>query len=538
METTNFKYRVAQVMSGEYPPREKVRVCDTPPLYKDIGMQGDQIVIEQNKLRACLASADSSAYEHAHDLPIDFVDGLSDRLKSPAMVLASQTQPNSIVIVSDRIDKCGDPIIVALSDGGRLGNIDGEVVKYTKLASMYGKQNFTEFLRRSLENNGLLYLDIKKSRDLAVSAGLQLPGVLANLDSMTIIRRYNENVNTFKQKILRNPKNFAPENYGQTLYRHDGLPFAYVDPDGRQRLTEYGTKEDGTAYVVKTTVTLSDGRTEKTEYDRSGKVTALERSTADGCETYSYSSGYTWSHETSVVHGGENKYFQSKSVHEKRREKKEERGWDHDSTKESWQEQDGRGNVILSKHNVYGDNDRLQSSSDVRYEYDRYGNRISAIYDDGSVYKTEYYPPSMVRDHFGFEVDDYDAGAVDHDRIKTETARYADGSIRIKQYTLEGEYTESEYSPDGKLTEFTNADGKTFQGKAAELELLKSQGQAPTKADVKAKAERSSTAKPAAKSDAKTKAATTSKTGKTKKPMTFCKGCNAAKGGRDGGAGR
>ena len=40
---------------------------------------------------------------------------------------------------------------------------------------------------------------------------------------MTIIRRYNENVNTFKQKILRNPKNYMPENYGQTLYRPDGL---------------------------------------------------------------------------------------------------------------------------------------------------------------------------------------------------------------------------------------------------------------------------------------------------------------------------
>lgn len=533
----SFKYRVAQVMSGEYRQDDIVQVCATPELVRSVGFSDCGIVMTQKHIRNCLALEDPRGKDHRHDLPIDFMDDLPRYIQSPAMILQSMSQPDSVVIVTNRKDKKDRPIIVALKNAGK-GTVGGKVIDCNVVTSTYGRNGFTEFLNNSLKNNCLLYCDIKKSRDLVVSAGLQLPGLLANLDSMTIIRRYNENVNTFKQKFLRNPKYFEPESYGQTLYRPDGLPFAYVDPDGRQRLTEYGTKEDGTAYVTKTTVTLSDGRTEKTEYDRSGKVTALERSTADGCETYSYSSGYTWSHETSVVHGGESEYFSGKSVHEKRREKIAERGWDHDSTKESWQEQDGRGNVILSKHNVYGDNDRLQSSSDVRYEYDRYGNRISAIYDDGSVYKTEYYPPSMVRDHFGFEVDDYDAGAVDHDRIKTETARYADGSIRIKQYTLEGEYTESEYSPDGKLTEFTNADGKTFQGKAAELELLKSQGQAPTKADVKAKAERSSTAKPAAKSDAKTKAATTSKTGKTKKPMTFCKGCNAAKGGRDGGAGR
>lgn len=537
MDPTHFKYRVAQTLSGEQKQFDTVLVCDTPELVRSVGFSSGEIHMSQKHVRSCLAAEDPNGKEHRHDLPIDFMDDLPRYIESPAMILQSMTQPDSVVLVTDRKDKRDRPIIIALKNAGQ-GVKDGSVIDCNFVTSTYGRNGFSEFLNNSLQNNCLLYCDIKKSRDLVASIGLRLPEFLAKCDSKTIIRRYNENVNTFKQKILRNPKNFAPENYGQTLHRRDGLPFAYVDPDGRQRLTEYGTKEDGTAYVVKTTVTLSDGRTEKTEYDRSGKVTALERSTADGCETYSYSSGYTWSHETSVVHGGENKYFQSKSVHEKRREKKEERGWDHDSTKESWQEQDGRGNVILSKHNVYGDNDRLQSSSDVRYEYDRYGNRISAIYDDGSVYKTEYYPPSMVRDHFGFEVDDYDAGAVDHDRIKTETARYADGSIRIKQYTLEGEYTESEYSPDGKLTEFTNADGKTFQGKAAELELLKSQGQAPTKADVKAKAERSSTAKPAAKSDAKTKAATTSKTGKTKKPMTFCKGCNAAKGGRDGGAGR
>ena len=530
MDPTSFKYRVAQVLSGEYRQDDIVKVCATPELVRSVGFSDCGIVMTQKHIRSCLAAEDPNGKEHRHDLPIDFMDNLPRYIESPAMILQSMTQPDSVVLVTDRKDKRDRPIIIALKNAGK-GTVGGKVIDCNVVTSTYGRNGFSEFLNNSLQNNCLLYCDIKKSRDLVVSAGLRLPGLLANLDSKTIIRRYNENVNTFKQKILRNPKNFAPENYGQTLYRHDGLPFAYVDPDGRQRLTEYDTKEDGTAYVVKTTVTLSDGRTEKTEYDARGRIRLLERQTYDGGGSYCYSyDGYSRSSEFSAEQGAN-----LKSVHGKAREKKEERGYPYYNSNESWQELDERGNVIFSKSNVYGDGDKLRNSFEAKYEYDRYGNVTSAEYGDGSVRKTEYYPPSMVRDYLGLAVEDYDAGAIDHDKIMTETARYADGSIRVKQYTLEGKFSESYYSTDGKLAEFRNESGETFQGKSAERELLKSSGQAPTKADVKAATSRSSTTKVAKPA---TKASTPSKTGKAKNPMTFCKGCNAAKGGRDGGAGR
>lgn len=531
MDPTSFKYRVAQVLSGEYRQDDIVKVCATPELVRSVGFSDCGIVMTQKHIRSCLAAEDPNGKEHRHDLPIDFMDNLPRYIESPAMILQSMTQPDSVVLVTDRKDKRDRPIIIALKNAGK-GTVGGKVIDCNVVTSTYGRNGFSEFLNNSLQNNCLLYCDIKKSRDLVVSAGLRLPGLLANLDSKTIIRRYNENVNTFKQKILRNPKNFAPENYGQTLHRRDGLPFAYVDPDGRQRLTEYGTKEDGTAYVVKTTVTLSDGRTEKTEYDRSGKVTALERSTADGRETYSYSSGFDRSNEKSVSLVGDNEYSQSKSVHEKRRE---DRG-SYGRVKEIWEDLDDRGRPTMVKHSDYNDDRYSAETYEVRYEYDRYGNRISAVYDDGSAYKTEYYTPSIVRDLYksrGWSDSDmYDAEIVTSDRIKTETARYADGSVRIKQYSLDGEFTQCNYSPDGKLIRFRNESGETFQGRAAEIELLKSQGQAAPRAKA--------SSKPAAKPAAKT-SASSDKTSKAKKPATkptaFCKGCKA-KGGRDGGAER
>ena len=496
-DNDSFKYRVARVLSNQTPPRDRVLVCDTPDIIRNIGFNGNCIVMEPNKIRACLASEDLSGKEHRHDLPIDFMDDLPRYIEKPAMILQSMSQSDSVVLVTDCKDKRGDPIVIALNDCGKLGNIEGEVVRYTKLASTYGKQNFSDFLRRSLQNNGLLYFDIKKSRDLAVSAGLQLPGVLANLDSIAIIRRYNENVNTFKRKFLLNPKNYEPEKYGQTLYRSDGLPFAYADPDGRQKQYEYGKGADGTPFVTKTNMTFSDGRTEITEYNARGQITLLERMTADGKKSYSYSSdGYFRSSERSTELYDSDDYFARKSVHEKTREKQEERGYYHDNTKESWCDYEEHGSITLSKHNVYGDGERLYNSSEVKYAYDRYGNVVSAIYDDGSVYKTEYYPPSVVRDlyksHGWSDEDIYDAEIVTNDKVKTETARHADGSMHIKQYTIEGECNESDYSPDGTLTRFRNENGETFRGKAAELALLKAHGQAPTAAEVKANGARRS----------------------------------------------
>ncbi len=482
---TDFKYRVAQVLSREYRQYDTVLVCTTPKLVQDIGFSYGEIHIAQKHLHLCLAPEDDNAKEHRHDLPIDFIDNLPRHIESPAMILASNTQSDSIVLVTDCKDKKDRPIIVALKNAGS-GVSDGGVIDCNFVTSAYGKDGFLNFLNNSLRNNGLLYFDIKKSRDLVASIGLQLPEFLAKCDSNVIIRRYNENVNTFKQKFLHKSKNYTPEQYGLTLDRPDGLPLAYSDSDGRQRLYEYARKADGTPYLAKTTVTFSDERTEITEYNARGRITLLERMTADGRESYGYyAAGSIRSSETSTEYYDNDDYFARKSVHEKTREKKEACGYYHNTAKESWRDFDERDNIVLSKYNVYGDNGKVYHASEIRCKYDGYGNVISREDNSGCIDKIEYYPPSKVRDHFGFEVDDYDAGAIDHDKVKKETSKYSDGSIRVKQFTLEGKYTESQYSPDGKLTSFCDENGTTFQGKAAERALLKSCGQAPSGAEAR-----------------------------------------------------
>lgn len=490
-----FKERVAQVVSGEYKNFDTVPVCVTPQLIRDIGFSDGEIVMTQKHIRNCLAQEETATdKEHHHNLPIDFMDSLPQYIESPAMVLSSLTQKDSIVLVTDCKDKKDRPIIVALKNNG-IGRSNGRLISCNVLTSTYGKDSFESFINNSIKQNGVLYYDNKKSRNLVVSAGFQLPRVLAKYDSNIIIRRFDEIVNPLSENNL----DFSPDGYGTTLERPDGKPFAYADSDGRQKTYEYSKAEDGKEYLSKTTATFSDGRSEITDYGENGAVLGIERKDAEGRTTYKYSSdgiGYH-AHEASYeYYDGLSEYWDKyadrseelyKSVHEKTRDKVEERGYYHDTAKEGWRESDERGNITLSRYNVYGVNDAVQYTSEIRYGYDRYNNTVSEIDSDGGVYKTEYYSPSEVRDYFCYDSEDYEAGARDYDSVKSKVSRYPDGRISVKSYSLDGKETQLDYSADGNIEHYRDTAGNSHYGFSAQAAYVKSAvGAPPTFAEVAA----------------------------------------------------
>lgn len=512
MQNTDFKYRVAQVMAGEYPKRDSVPVCDTPELIQKIGFSGSKIVMEQRKIRRCLAPEETapSGIRH-HDLPIDFMDNLPQYVAEPAMILLSHSHPNdSVVLVTDCKDKKGDPIIISLRDEGKLGIVDGAVVTYDKLSSAYGKEDFAGFLKRSIvangSNNGLLYWNEKKSRDLAVSAGLDLPRVLANHDSNVIIRRYNENVNPLSQNNL---DFLSPDGYGKTLPRADGEPFAYSDPDGRQKLYEYTKGRDGKDVLSSTTATFSNGHSEITRYDERGGVVGITRKDASGRTTYNYSRKWNGEQREVSCEYFETKYQYSyeeyeysippcKSVHEKTHEITEGRYQDYHKYKEDWHEYDGRGseydkngNTTLSKHNEYRDDGFTPQEyycGEDRYEYDCYGNRTSRIsknHDGIEIVKQEYYSSGEWYDYYGLTPEDTDGEFQTPD--KSRIHRRADGSISIAKYEIDGDHTELEFSSDGKISRFRAQDGTVTTGSAAKLAVVRSgcMGSMPSFAELK-----------------------------------------------------
>jgi len=107
-----------------------------------------------------------------HGVPQGEVKGLAELLSDPVMVFESDTQPGRYVVVTDSMVN-DSPLVVAVEPNGRSGRM--EVVF---LPSAYPRDDagwkFGEWTRKGL----LRYANKGKSRQLATTAKLELPGVV------------------------------------------------------------------------------------------------------------------------------------------------------------------------------------------------------------------------------------------------------------------------------------------------------------------------------------------------------------------------
>ena len=117
-------------------------------------------------------------------------------VQHPALIMDSLTRNDSIVLVSDRLDGDGYPIIMAVRTNGT-GTYDLEQIPSNFITSYYGKDSdFSGFIERAIAADKVLYIDKKRSQALYRQAGLQLPYGFQRLGFDTIIHTSNNVVNT------------------------------------------------------------------------------------------------------------------------------------------------------------------------------------------------------------------------------------------------------------------------------------------------------------------------------------------------------
>ena len=135
-----------------------------------------------------------------HDLGRDLVKRLPELLARPAMIMDSNSRPDSVVVVTTAVDKENRPVIAAIKVDGN-GYINDVQISANVMTSSYGKDNFQNFLETALQENRLLYWNKKRSQEIFKIPGLQLPDNLENLNSDTIIRKTSAKVNTSGQNF-------------------------------------------------------------------------------------------------------------------------------------------------------------------------------------------------------------------------------------------------------------------------------------------------------------------------------------------------
>ena len=208
----SFEEQVDDVLAGKTNRYEDIKVCDTPKVLRDIGLDYLPMFYSQNHLRKAVAERNDAA--HKHGLSVEQVKRMAELLADPAMVLDSITRDDTVIAVTDMLDDKNAPVIISIRPNGK-GHYELEEVDSNFVTSMYGKDNFESFLNRTIEQDKVLYVSKEKSQELFRVLTLQLGKGVNSLDftnlgsdiiihqSRNIVKGSGENISENEQTAGR-----------------------------------------------------------------------------------------------------------------------------------------------------------------------------------------------------------------------------------------------------------------------------------------------------------------------------------------------
>lgn len=199
----DFAKQVDDVIVGNSKTGEKLTVGQTPEKLQEYGASNADMTMKQGAVtKIAYPSGYISALKgvdtvsHGHNLGVGAVKKIRERLEDPVAIFKSDTQPDSFVVITENIDSNGNPVIAAIHL-----DKDGNIGLENEIASMYGKDNFADFVKQQREKGNVLYESNKKSLDDLPRTGLQLPGEGDLLDPINTIYKSDKNVNPREAKL-------------------------------------------------------------------------------------------------------------------------------------------------------------------------------------------------------------------------------------------------------------------------------------------------------------------------------------------------
>lgn len=144
-------------------------VCaHTPKILQDIGLQDLPIMYNQKHLKNALKPKSDGC--HKHGLSLHNLYRIPEALKQPVMIIDSLSQSNSICVIIDDYDSDNFPLFVAIrpeTNGKYI--IEDEVHKnlmINRMASVYGRDKFLNYIARAFADDKILYIDKQKSQEM------------------------------------------------------------------------------------------------------------------------------------------------------------------------------------------------------------------------------------------------------------------------------------------------------------------------------------------------------------------------------------
>ena len=165
----DFMSQVRDVMQGKKASHEVLTLGNTPKILQKYGASNNILTMRQDTVRKIAYPKGYLGLEKGHNLGFEALQKLPESLRRPAAILKSDTQDNSFVIFTRMLDRDGRPVMAALHLDKK-----GNIGLSNEVASMYGRQNYEDFIRSQREKGGVLFEDKKMGLDGLLLNGLQL----------------------------------------------------------------------------------------------------------------------------------------------------------------------------------------------------------------------------------------------------------------------------------------------------------------------------------------------------------------------------
>lgn len=202
--------QIEKSMTGQLPSSDYIKLGKTPEILKKYGMIEGEMLMPQGvvpkvaypaEYRQALAKGTDMSENQikkiqGHDLGFEPIRQLPKKLKDPVAILKSDTRDGSIIVLTDMVDKYGQPVIVPV----RVDQ-NGYSEFSSVIPSMYGKKRFAEFMKNQQGN--ILYWNKKKNLQHFPGNGVQFPEPYSDADPMLRIAQRKGIVNAEELKNIQ-----------------------------------------------------------------------------------------------------------------------------------------------------------------------------------------------------------------------------------------------------------------------------------------------------------------------------------------------
>ena len=161
-------------------------IRETPNLLAEVGL-GDLPLCITAKHVKDITHEEEEGHTKWHGLPVGMVKRIPELLSRPVMILDSRTKDGDVVVVTSEVDAKNRPVVIAIRPNGE-AEVDGVGGPANFITSMYGRNDFTGWLDRNIEEDRILYWNKKRSNTLFNNAGVQFSERLNDIASDEIIR--------------------------------------------------------------------------------------------------------------------------------------------------------------------------------------------------------------------------------------------------------------------------------------------------------------------------------------------------------------